>query len=144
MSYQVILMPRAEGDLNALPLPLQQFVENHLVRLGHAPATLSRPSVSPPYPPGGMISEFDFEDGDTLHHFAVFFVYSQDETKLFVTGIAHSELTRSPSSSGDIFPILRQLLVRAHSRLRHGNDANTDPMRADFCGIVERCAKMLV
>jgi len=40
-----------------------------------------------------MVSEFDHGPiGDTLHHFAIFFSYSQDETTLIVTGIGHTAL----------------------------------------------------
>jgi hypothetical protein len=90
MSYEVILRPRAEADLVALPPDLQPFVAHHLDLLGRSPASLSRSAVSPPYPAGSQMYEFDQDfDGATFHHFVSFFRYGQDEATLYVLGIGH-------------------------------------------------------
>lgn len=95
MSYEVILRPVAEADLEKLTPDLQAFVEHRLELLGHAPVALSRRVVSPPYAPGSQMYEFDRDFGGvTFHHFVVFFHYGQDESTLYVTGIGHSELLR--------------------------------------------------
>jgi hypothetical protein len=94
MEYEIRLSPRAERELNLLPAWALEIVESHLVELARSPTTLSRPVVSPPHAPGGMISEFDHGPiGSTLYHFMVFFRYSQDEAGLDVFGIGHTELT---------------------------------------------------
>src|SRR5207253_9014799 len=94
MSYEIILMPRAESDLMALPVHHQNFVETQLGRLAQSPVSLSRPAVFP-YPPGSQIYEFDDDSGEeTWHHFAVLFRYGQDEATLYVVGIGHQEFRR--------------------------------------------------
>jgi hypothetical protein len=90
MNYEIRLMPDAESDLNRLAVWLRERTESHLTSLSNHPSVLSRPSVSPPYPPGGMISEVCFESGDGVSHYiTVFFLYGQDETSLIVTRIGH-------------------------------------------------------
>jgi hypothetical protein len=97
MEYEVDLTEAAQGMLNRLPLWLQGAVESHLLRLGASPHTLSRTVVSPPYPPGGMMSEFNIShEPSVLHHISVFFRYSQDETRLIVTAIGHRALYAGP------------------------------------------------
>jgi hypothetical protein len=94
--YEPKLTEVAIEDLARLSLPLQQFVEHHLDVLAGAPAAVSRPTVSPPYPPGGMVYEIDCILEGEWHHFAIFFLYGQDEGTLIVTGIGHTDL--------DVFP----------------------------------------
>jgi len=93
MEYEIELTGKAKGELNALPDWLRGIVESYLFRLAESPSALSRPVVSPPYPPGGMMSEFDYGPvGDTLHHVAIFFKYRQDETKLVIRAIGYTAL----------------------------------------------------
>ncbi len=76
-----------------MPAWLQIVVESYLLKLAEQPSALSRAVVSPPYPPGGMISEFDHGPIDGAnHHVTIFFRYSQDETTLIVRAIGHTEL----------------------------------------------------
>jgi hypothetical protein len=89
MSYVVVLTEKAAATLASLEPPLQQFVETHLLRLGDSPSTVSRSTVSPPYPSKGMMYEFDGILEDKHHYLAVFFCYSQDETTLSIIGIGH-------------------------------------------------------
>jgi len=90
MQYEIKLTEEAETEFNALPLWLQGLVETHLALLALSPISQSRSVVSPPYPPGGMMSEFDSGPIDgTLHHVAVFFRFSVDETTLIVFAIGH-------------------------------------------------------
>ncbi len=91
MSYEVILLPRAEVDFANLETHLQAFVETRFSELGQSPTQLSRRAVSPPYPPGFQIYEFDFDvPGEDRHHFAVLFRYGQDEASLHVAAIGHT------------------------------------------------------
>jgi hypothetical protein len=91
MEYEIYLTSKAESEFNALPVWLQGIVESHLLELAKSPSALSRRVVSPPYPPGGMMYEFSHGPIDgTLHRFAVFFRYSQDETRLVVFAIGYS------------------------------------------------------
>jgi hypothetical protein len=92
MSYAIKLTAKAKSGLEALDPAHQQFVEARLVKLGDAPSSVGRPTVSPPYPPGDMMYEFDYIVGDEFHHFAIFYRYSQDETTLYVVGIGHTFL----------------------------------------------------
>jgi hypothetical protein len=93
MAYDVILTLKAERQFNALAPSLQEVVESRLIDLSLSPTSYARPVVSPPYPPGGVVFEFDYGPiGNTLHHFAIFFRYSQDETNLIVFAIGHTAL----------------------------------------------------
>jgi hypothetical protein len=66
MGYEVALDVEAERLLNAMPPWLQKVVEDHLGLLGKSPSRLSRTSVSPPHPPGFMVSEFSHGPVDGL------------------------------------------------------------------------------
>jgi hypothetical protein len=100
MGYEIELSDKAQLDLNALPPWLQAVVEAHLWELAESPSALSRPVVSPPYPPGGMMSQFDHGPLDGVwHHFAVFFRFRQDETGLVVFAIGHTALRMGPPQS---------------------------------------------
>lgn len=96
MADEVVLTGRAMASLTSLEPALRSAVEAHLVRLGVSPSSVSRPVVSPPYPPGGMVSEFDGPPGPNgRHHFAIVFRYSGDETQLQVIAIGHTWLADS-------------------------------------------------
>jgi hypothetical protein len=90
MNYEVQLTNQAEEDFLALPVHVQQFLEKRLDDLSKSPVTLSRPSVSPPYPPGHMIDEVDYALGQERWHLSILFRYHQDEAHLIVTGIGRS------------------------------------------------------
>jgi hypothetical protein len=95
MAYEVVLSERARDSLNALEETLRSFVDAHLLKLGQSPSAISQPTVSPPYPPGFMVSEFDYDlDEATPHHFAVFFRYAADEVRIIVSAIGHTALDR--------------------------------------------------
>lgn len=98
MEYDIVLLLKAERHLNSLPVWLQGVVESRLGDLSKSPASCARAVASPPYPPGGMVFEFDHGPiGNTLHHIAIFFHYSQDETKLIVGAIGHTALATPES-----------------------------------------------
>jgi hypothetical protein len=100
MEYEVVLLQKAERQLSSFPEWLREAVESDLGDLSRSPSTFARTVVSPPYPPGGMVSEFDHGPiAGTLHHIAVFFHYSQDETRLIVSAIGHTRLA-VPESEG--------------------------------------------
>ena len=89
MAHKIRLADDAESDLARMPTWLQSSVEAYLLRtLAESPTSVSRPSVTPPYPPGGMISETQCGpiDGET-YYVTVFFRYNQDETSLIVSMI---------------------------------------------------------
>jgi hypothetical protein len=93
MEYEIRLTTRAKHELARLPVWAQEIVESRLAELARSPSTLGRRAVSPPYPPGGMIFEFDHGPiGNALYHFVVFFVFGQGETELIVHGIGHTDL----------------------------------------------------
>ncbi len=97
-AYEIFLAQKAENDLAAMPPWLPKVVESWLLKLGQRPSAFSRAVVSPPFPPGGMMSEFDHGPIDGAnHHVAIFFRYSQDETTLVVDGIGHTEQYRGLS-----------------------------------------------
>jgi hypothetical protein len=91
MEYEILLTDKASRQLLSLPAWLQGIVESHLEELARSPSVHSRPVVSPPHPPGGMVFEFNHGpvDGKT-HHIAVFFHFSQDESALHVKAIGYT------------------------------------------------------
>jgi hypothetical protein len=89
MSYEVELTKAAAEKLNALPDDLRSLVVEHLETLGDSPSSTSRPVVSPPYPPGGMMYEFDCELDREQYHVTIFFVYSQDEIRIIVINVGY-------------------------------------------------------
>jgi hypothetical protein len=100
MSYEVLLVEKAEATLAALPDEFRTIVEQHLIDLAQSPVSLSRRAVFP-YPPGSQLYEFDVDyGGQDWDHFAILFRYSQDETSLVVIGIGHSKLRREDPEPG--------------------------------------------
>jgi hypothetical protein len=92
MSYELIFSDEAEEDLGRLAPHLLNVAEQHLDRLAEHPATLSRPSVSPPYPPGFQMYSFRHEEPDgSSHVFTILFRYGSDETTLQIAAIGHYE-----------------------------------------------------
>ncbi|MHB1425102.1 MAG: hypothetical protein ACYC3I_18175 [Gemmataceae bacterium] len=92
MPYELRFSDQPETVLAKLPPHLLNVVEQQLSRLAEQPATLSRPAVSPPYPPGGQMYYFKHHDTEgTAHHFTVLFHYASDETTLFITGLSYLE-----------------------------------------------------
>src|SRR4051794_1007136 len=91
MDYEIELTAHAEKQRGRFSPWLRDIVDELLLDLGRSPWAKSRPVVSPPYPPGGMMSESDHCDADGIfHHIAVFFRY-KNESVLVVNGIGHTE-----------------------------------------------------
>lgn len=90
MSYRAILTTAAAEDISRLPVALRNAVHAELLRLCESPATLSRRSVSPPYPPGYQLFQFDRVLADKVHYFSILFKYGQDEQTLFIHGLGHT------------------------------------------------------
>jgi hypothetical protein len=68
-------------------------LEINLQRLGDAPASLSVPIASPPFPPRGQLYHFEVSDSANRRwFFTVIFRYSQDETALHVLSVTWREL----------------------------------------------------
>jgi hypothetical protein len=95
--YEIELTRKAEHDLFAMPVWLQITVEAHLQRLAQRPSALSRAVVSPPHPPGGMISEFDHGPIDGInHHISVFFQISAPDIRAARSANIWSGSTSAP------------------------------------------------
>jgi hypothetical protein len=95
--YDSYLPDSVRDKLYSLAPPLRAAVEARLEELEVSPSRWSRPTVSPPYLAGGMMSELDCEPGDGLiHHFVIFFRFSRDETKIIVSGIGHTRFDSDP------------------------------------------------
>ncbi|HTU18911.1 MAG TPA: hypothetical protein VMG10_12700 [Gemmataceae bacterium] len=93
MPYELLLTDQAEQDLTRLPPHLLNIVEREMERLGANPLHLGRRAVSPPYPPGGQMYQFQHDEPDEERHFfTILFHFGQDEKTLFVTGIGHQLL----------------------------------------------------
>jgi hypothetical protein len=68
---------------------LRLAIADHLLDPAESPATLSRPSRTPPHPPGFQVYEFKVVDEDHVRSFAVLFRYGTDEETLHVHEIGH-------------------------------------------------------
>jgi len=86
MPFDIELSEAAFDSLDELDAHLQAAVAVHLRRLAESPALLSRPSASPPDPPGYQRFEFVV---DKTRLFRVFFKYRSDEQTLWVGLIGH-------------------------------------------------------
>ncbi|MGL4550200.1 MAG: type II toxin-antitoxin system RelE family toxin [Gemmataceae bacterium] len=100
MPYELMLTPTAERDLERLPEVLLDWVEEHLDRLAANPAAVSRPSVSPPYPPRRMMYQFNRPTPNGIYLVTVLFRYHQDEQRLIILDIGHGE-TINPAPDDD-------------------------------------------
>ena len=95
--YDAYLLDSARDKLNSLAPLLRAAVEDRLEELEVSPSRWSRPTVSPPYPPGGMMSELDHESEDGfIHHFSICYRFSQDETRIIVRFIGHTRFNSDP------------------------------------------------
>ncbi len=92
MSYELRFSGTFEEDLRRLPVWLRRPVLDHARQLAEQPAAMSKRVVSPPYPPGGMMSTFSIPSGDILHHVVLFFKYTTDERAISVYAIGHTAL----------------------------------------------------
>jgi hypothetical protein len=93
MSYALEYTDKAAGQLERLPAEFVDVVETRLLRLAEAPATLSVPIASPPFPPRGQLYHFEVTDSTYRRwFFTVIFRYSQDETALHILSVTWREL----------------------------------------------------
>lgn len=89
-SYRILLTRTAESERDRLAPDLVRIVNSKLTELAKDPFSLSRKTVSPPYPPGGMMREFDtITSNGVMHYFVVLFRFGEDEKTLIVRGIGH-------------------------------------------------------
>jgi hypothetical protein len=86
----VTLSPNAERII------LEQVVDDwlfdklidHLRRIAEHPTTMTEPAVSPPYPPGRLMSNFHLEDSaGELWTFVVLLKRTSDEEGIYVTSL---------------------------------------------------------
>jgi hypothetical protein len=88
MGYAINLSPRAANRLATVPRARLEDVASELQKLGLNPRKLGRKTVSPPFPATiEHIYGFHFRHEDETHYFTVFFLYSDDDTFLYVTDI---------------------------------------------------------
>ena len=89
-AYRILLTKTAESERDRLAPDLVRIVNSKLRELAKDPFSLGRKTVSPPFPPGGMMREFDTLDPDgVMHYFVVLFCFGEDEKTLIVHGIGH-------------------------------------------------------
>ena len=89
-AYKILLTRTAESERDRLAPDLMRIVNSKLRELAKDPFSLSRKTVSPPYPRGGMMREFDTLDPNgAMHYFVVLFYFGEDEKTLIVHGIGH-------------------------------------------------------
>ena len=85
MKYIIDMSERASDNLFRIPVEFQCLVIEYMDTLAESPSKMSRSVVSPPYSPGGMMSEFQIPLFHSIHHFVVFFRYGTDEARLVIT-----------------------------------------------------------
>lgn len=86
MSYSIVIVPAAAGQLAALPAELAEFTRLQLGRLSANPTALSK-STSILQPPGQLF-EVKYERGGVVVWISIIFRFGQDEQNLFVEDIA--------------------------------------------------------
>lgn len=93
MSYHLLYTEKAVEQLLRLPDGFVDAAERNLLRLAAAPASLSVPIASPPFPPRGQLYHFETRDSAGKRwFFTVIFRYSQDETALHILSVTWREL----------------------------------------------------
>jgi hypothetical protein len=86
----ILYSPQAEEDLAKLAPHLLNAVEHQLGNLEQHPATLGRPSVSPPYPPDLLLYQFWVHDpGGARHFFTILYRRGTNENDIHVIGVGH-------------------------------------------------------
>lgn len=90
MPFEVEIEPTALDEIFEYPVEVQRVIHDHLNRLRESPNKLSRPSRTPPEPPGYMRYGFDSLHDDGLYQFAIYFKYRADEQTILIC-IVHSQ-----------------------------------------------------
>ena len=85
----IVLHEDAAATIARFPNEVRNEIRLNLLRLAENPATLSRPSVTPPYPAGYQMFQFRVEHDSELHFFTVLFRCGDDEESLIIPGIGH-------------------------------------------------------
>lgn len=89
MPYQIVLSSQATSDLSRWPLPLQNYLEQQLLRLAADPTGLSQPGTFP-YPADCQLFQPDpVVLDDQRHELTILFRYDQDEITIHVIAIGH-------------------------------------------------------
>ena len=93
MTYELFYTEKAVSQLAALPVEFVDGIELNLLRLAEAPASLSIPIASPPFPPRGQLYHFRLKSHTgRVWFFTVIFRYSQNETGLHILTVLGREL----------------------------------------------------
>lgn len=95
MPYRIVLSTPAADAIRRFHDRQQVQIARQLRRLAKSPAALSWPSVTPPYPPGYQMFEFDLWSKTHRHHFVTLFKYRSNETEIFIHAIGHTKLRRT-------------------------------------------------
>jgi hypothetical protein len=90
MAYKLSFTDAARNEIERIPPDMMPALRRGLMALGDDPLKQSRRAVSPPYPPGGMMAEFDdYQPGRGMDVFVVLFHFCEDEETLMVTGVGY-------------------------------------------------------
>jgi hypothetical protein len=96
MCYELEYSPEAFERLPAsLPTQVVESLRDALDALAQSPTSLSRPTVLP-YAPRGQLFHHHCDHQGTRHRFAVFFFFSQDETRLRIFAILYDSQPWQP------------------------------------------------
>jgi hypothetical protein len=88
MGYAIKLSPKAANRLATVPRSRLGDVASELERLALNPRKLGRKTVSPPFPVTiEHVYGFHFRHEEETHYLTVFFLYSDDDTFLYITDI---------------------------------------------------------
>jgi len=71
-----------------------KLVGEQILDLMSNPHGLGRPAVSPPYPPGGMVINFEFKTYGYIYAFSILYNVNEIDGVIEISGIGHSEHSR--------------------------------------------------
>jgi hypothetical protein len=89
VSYKFIFSSKVRNRIANLPYQVRDCVLEHLKLLGETPVSLSRPSVTPPFPPGYQQYGFSCAHKREVHYFTLLFKYGVDEQVIHCLGLSH-------------------------------------------------------
>ena len=89
MSFdRIVFDDAAAAAYERIPLSLVDAVDLRLQQLVESPASLSRPTVSPPFPPGMLMHHFNLRDfEDQRWDFTVLFLRLADEMSIRILAL---------------------------------------------------------
>jgi hypothetical protein len=82
VNYKLIFSPKIKETIANLPHQVRSCVHEHLKLLADSPVSLSRASVTPPFPPGYQQYDFNCAHRREIHYFTLLFKYGGDEATI--------------------------------------------------------------